>query len=245
VWLFVLHKARALSATGFLLGLSPFEAEMRQRVWWLLKTHDHRTAKLCSLSNFRELDMRPDSTKWPTNVNDDQLYPDMPSPLPDSKALTAMAFVAVKYELVNFTVGRIAKFRQQRKNFSQWDRDLASEGDKVGMDQAFGDIEGLLEMKYPRYCDPSQPSHLMTMLMARAAINTIRFLTHHPRRWASIEQTPLSERQWVRKSASKLLEQHNMLQSNPYSSNLHGMRHLLCNGRLLSMYLIPSEPIRL
>jgi hypothetical protein len=56
--------------------------------------------------------------------------------------------------------------------------------------------------------------HLITMLMARAAMNPVRFLTHHPRRWASIKQTPLSERQWVWEVSIKLLEQHSMLQSN-------------------------------
>ena len=53
------------------------------------------------------------------------------------------------------------------------------------------------------------------MLALRAAMNVVRILTHHPGRWASIEQTPLAERQSVWELASKLLEQHYMLQSNP------------------------------
>jgi hypothetical protein len=208
-------QAMGLERDGVFLDLSPFEAEMRRRIWWLLKTHDHRTAELCGLSKFRDLDMGPDNPKWPTNVNDDQLYPGMPLPLAASETLTDIAFVALRYELVNFTASRVAKFRQQGKSASQWDRDLASGVDKMETDEAFREIEGLLEMKYLRYCDPSQPLHLMTMLMARAAMNTVRFLTHHPRRWASIEQTPFSERQWVWEISIKLLEQHNMLQSNP------------------------------
>jgi hypothetical protein len=59
------------------LGLSHFEAEMRQRIWWLLKTHDYRAAELCGLFKFRHLDTGPESTKWPSNVNDDQLHPGM------------------------------------------------------------------------------------------------------------------------------------------------------------------------
>ena len=208
-------QGMGLERDGVYLGLSPFEAEMRRRIWWLLKTHDYRTAELCGFHKFRDLEIGPDSTKCPTNVNDDQLYPGMPSLPAESKTLTDIAFVALRYELANFTAGRVAKFRQQGKNSSQWDRDLASGGDKVETDEAFRGIEGLLEMKYLRYCDPSQPLHLITMLMARSSMHTIRFLTHHPRRWASIEQTPLSERQWVWEISIKLLEQHNMLQSNP------------------------------
>jgi hypothetical protein len=54
------------------------------------------------------------------------------------------------------------------------------------------------------------------MLLARSAINTIQFLTHHPRRWGSIAQMPMDERQWVWEVSIKLLEQHTMLQSNPH-----------------------------
>lgn len=51
--------------------------------------------------------------------------------------------------------------------------------------------------------------------MARCAVNTIRFLSHHPRRWASVEQIPDSEARFLWKLSIKLLEQENMLQSNP------------------------------
>ncbi len=208
-------QGMGLERDGVFLGLSPFETEMRRRIWWLLKTHDYRTAELCGLHKFRDLDIGPNSTKRPTNVNDDQLYPGMPSLPAESETLTDLAFVALRYELANFATARVAEYRQQGKNSSQWERDLASGGNKIETDEAFKEIEGLLEIKYLRYCDPSQPLHLITMLMARASMNTIRFLTHHPRRWNSIKQTPLSERQWVWEVSIKLLEQHSMLQSNP------------------------------
>jgi hypothetical protein len=208
-------QGMGLERDGASLGLSPFEAEMRRRIWWLLKTHDYRAAELCGLPKFRDVDIGPDSTKRPTNVNDDQLFPGMTSLPVELTALTDIAFVALRYELANFAAERVAKFRQQGKKSSQWDQDLASGGGKREADEACGEIESLLEMKYLRHCDPSQPLHLMMMLMARSAINTIRFLTHHPRRWASIDQTPLSERQWVWQVSIKLLEQHNMLLSSP------------------------------
>ncbi|KAF2197055.1 hypothetical protein GQ43DRAFT_425355 [Delitschia confertaspora ATCC 74209] len=203
-------QGMGLERDGVFLGLSPFEAEMRRRIWWMLKVHDYKIAELCGLSKFRDVNMCPESTKCPTNVNDDQLYPGMPSALADSDTLTDMAFVSVRYELARFAAGRVTKFRQQGKNVSQWERDLAS-----GNDEALKEIEGLLEKKYLCYCDPSQPLHLMTMLMARSAINTIRFLVHHPRRWPSIEEIPPSERQEIWDVSIRLLEQHDMLQSNP------------------------------
>lgn len=207
-------QSMGLDRDGVSLGLPPFETEMRRRIWWQLKTHDFRTAELCGLAKFRDLDTGPKSTKWPTNVNDDQLYSGMPSLPTESNKLTDTVLVALRYELSNFTAGRIARFRQQGINPSEWDFH-ASGSDKVEIDEAFRELEEILETKYLRYCDPSQPLHLMTMLMARSAMNAVRFLTHHPRGWASIEQTPLSERQWVWEISINLLEQHNMVRSNP------------------------------
>ncbi|KAI9808350.1 MAG: hypothetical protein M1827_007499 [Pycnora praestabilis] len=207
-------QGMGLERDGVSLGLPPFESEMRRRIWWLLKTHDFRTAELCGLSKFRDLDTGAESTKWPTNVNDDQLYPGMPSIVAESNTLTDIVFVALRYELTNFAAGRVARFRRQGKNSSQWDLN-ASGGDKIDIDEAFREVEEILETKYLRYCDPSKPLHLITMLIARYAMNVVRFLTHHPRRWASIEQTPLSERQWVWEISIKLLEQYIMAQSNP------------------------------
>lgn len=207
-------QGMGLERDGVSLGLPPFEIEMRRRIWWLLKTHDFRTAELCGLAKFRDLDTGPESTKWPTNVNDDQIYPGMPSLVAESNTLTDNIFVALRYELTNFAAGRIARFRRQGKNPSQFHLN-ASGSDEVEIDKAFREVEETLETKYIRYCDPSQPLHLFSMLIARFSMNVVRFLRHHPRRWASIEQTPHSERQWVWEVSIKLLEQHNMVLSNP------------------------------
>jgi hypothetical protein len=199
---------------GEILGLPPFEAEMRRRVWWVLKNHDFRSAELCGLPKLRDLDMGAESMKGPTNVNDDQLFPGMPSLTAESNKVTDAIFVAPLYELNSFAGRCITRFRQQGKSPSQWD--LHGLGNsKTEEDQAFKEVEEVLETKYLRYCDPSQPLHLLTMLLLRVSMNVIHFLTNHPRRWASIEQTPLSERQQVWEISVKLLEQQNMMQSNP------------------------------
>lgn len=207
-------QSMGLERDGMLLNLSPFEAEMRRRIWWLLKAQDYHAAELCGLHKFRDVDIGLGSTKRPANLNDAQLFANMLSLPAESETMTDFAFAALRYELVNFAMSRVARFRQQGKADSQWDSDLASEGNQTGASDSFKEIEELLETKYLRYCDPSQPLQLMSMLMARSAMNVIRFLTHHPRRWASINQTPDLERVWVWEISIKLLEQHSMLQTN-------------------------------
>lgn len=214
-------QSMGLDRDGDVLGLAPFEAEMRRRLWWLLKTHDFRCAELCGLAKFRDLDTSEESTRWPTNIDDDQLYPDMSSLPSVSRTVTDMVFIAVRHEFANFAAARIAKFRQQGKAPSQWALH-ATGNDTTEMAQSSKEIEArtaeieeLLETKYLRYCDPSQPLHLFTMLMARSAVNNINFLQHHPRRWPSVEQIPPSEQQWIWKISLKLLEAQNMGSSTP------------------------------
>ena len=88
--------------------------------------------------------------------------------------MTDNIFIAVRYDLMNFAAARIARFREQGKNSSQWDMAITGpDGDEIG--KAVEETEEMLETKYIRYCDPSQPLQLMTLLAARSSINQIRF----------------------------------------------------------------------
>ncbi|OPB45873.1 hypothetical protein A0O28_0094400 [Trichoderma guizhouense] len=210
-----LANGMGLDRDGTLLGLPPFETELRRRIWWFLKAQDLQNAELCGLPKFRDVGLSSDSPRRPTNINDIELYPGMPISPVESGSLTDMTFLAIRYDLLWFADARVAKFRHQGKSLSQWDQDFASGGDKPETDQGVKEVEEHLEKKYLRRCDPSQPLQLMSMLMARAAMDTLRFMTHHPRRWTSINQAPPFERQWVWEVSIRLLEQRDMLQSNP------------------------------
>ncbi|KAF2866196.1 hypothetical protein BDV95DRAFT_585093 [Massariosphaeria phaeospora] len=203
-----------LERDGVHLGLPPFETEMRRRIWWQLKWHDFRTAELCGLSKFRDFDMGGESTKWPTNANDDELYPGMDSMVAESNTLTDAIFVILRTEMMKFAGARVVRFRQQGKGASQFHLDVSA-AEMEDIQNAIRELEERLETKYLRYCDPSQPLHLLTSVIARYSLNVARFLSHHPRRWINMETVPSTERQLVWEVSMKLLEQHNMVQSNP------------------------------
>lgn len=229
-------QSMGLDRDGEYLNLPPFDTEIRRRVWWQLKTHDFRCAELCGIPKFQDLQTSVESPKWPTNVHDDQLYPDMPSRPTDSDSLTDNIIMAIKGELISFTKGRLASFRGQGNNSGHWDARTTGR-DTVEIDRSIKEIENRLESKYIRYCDPSQPLQLMAMLMARCSVNIVRFLSHHPRRWPSIAETALTERHWIWQVSLKVMEQQIMLQSNPqlrqfawhalYFQNWHILIHIL------------------
>lgn len=103
-------------------------------------------------------------TKWPTNVDDTSST--------GSDRLTDIALVALKYELLIFAADCIGKLRQQEM-MSSSEFHLHSLGKDTVEDalNALKDAEELIETKYLRYCNPSQPLHLITMLTARYALN--------------------------------------------------------------------------
>jgi hypothetical protein len=208
-------RGMGLERDGIALGLPPFETEIRRRIWWQLKSLDYQTAELCGLSKFRELESGPGSTNRPAYANDDQLQPGMTSVPTESSKLTDTAFVALKYELLSFGTSLVNSICKEGSDSSQWERHVASEPDRADSEAALRKLEDCVETRYLRYCDPSQPLHLMTMLFARCAVNTVKFMMHHPRRWNHITQMPADERQFVWKISLSLLKQHCMLQSSP------------------------------
>ena len=171
-----------LHRDGTLIGLSPFETEIRRRVWWRLLALDGQTAELCGAGlsvAFPRYD-----TKKPLNVNDSDLSPNM-SALPlEHDGPTEMIFCGFRYE--------IGLFLRNVKANSEWMgtglSDTAIEERKTQLDH----LLALIERKYLRFCDPSVPLHLFARLMGEATIMALKLVAPYPRRYPQglIEMPP-------------------------------------------------------
>ncbi|KAJ3553763.1 hypothetical protein NPX13_g10801 [Xylaria arbuscula] len=85
-----------LHRDGELLGLPPFETEMRRRVWWQIILIDTVYALMSGLG--QSLLPRSWDTKQPNNINDADLYPTMTTLQPRSGP-TDMIYCLVCYEM--------------------------------------------------------------------------------------------------------------------------------------------------
>ncbi|KAF7544306.1 hypothetical protein G7Z17_g10061 [Cylindrodendrum hubeiense] len=87
---------------GESLHLTPFETEMRRRMWWQIILQDAKNAMVSGLSN----SMLPTNwdTKMPQNVNDADLFPGSTEPLQPREGPTEMAFCLIGYQIANFLV---------------------------------------------------------------------------------------------------------------------------------------------
>ncbi|KAI1280188.1 fungal-specific transcription factor domain-containing protein [Xylaria sp. FL0933] len=86
---------------GEQFNLSPFETEMRRRLWWHVVTQDSRHAMLSGLS--QAWVAQNWDTKMPTNLNDADISPDSMEPLVPRDGPTEMAFVLLIYQYQRFT----------------------------------------------------------------------------------------------------------------------------------------------
>lgn len=87
---------------GDTLNMTPFETEMRRRMWWQIILQDAKNALVSGLSN----SMLPSNwdTKMPKNVNDADLFPGSTEPLQPREGPTEMAFCLTGYQIAKFLI---------------------------------------------------------------------------------------------------------------------------------------------
>lgn len=222
---------------GSLLGLSPFETEIRRRIWWQLRMHDFRAAELSGQAKFRDFEIDETTPAKPANCNDSEMWPTMSQPPVESTKPTEMIWVALRSDLATFAASQKAKVQKMGLPDSLTSEEFSARDDLQIKDGFIRGIEDMLESKYLRFCDPSNPLQLMALIGGRLSLNLIRFIAHHPRRWKHMEKVSDAEQQLVWGTVIGLLEQYNMMQSNqslrcfawntPYFIQWHAIIHIL------------------
>ncbi|RTE84229.1 hypothetical protein BHE90_001318 [Fusarium euwallaceae] len=85
---------------GTQLHLSPFETEMRRRIWWQIVFYDIKLGIDCGLA-YSCIPKRFD-TKQPLNLNDADLFPDATGELAHRDGPTEMAFVMIIHRVAQY-----------------------------------------------------------------------------------------------------------------------------------------------
>jgi hypothetical protein len=165
-----------------------------------------------------------------------------------------MIWCVLRSELASFAATQKAKIHKLGKvGFTS--EEYAAMDDLKIKDDFITEIEDMIETKFLRFCDPSEPLQLLVLLGARGAIDLIRFIAHHPRRWAHLDQVPASEQQFVWSIVLQLLERYNMMQSSPqlrrfawnvpYFIQWHAVIHVLDTLRTDPLHLDAVKAWRL
>jgi hypothetical protein len=166
-------QSQGLHRDGTQFGLSPFEVEMRRRLWWYVVTLDARLTEI--IGGESSLPSSIDA-RLPSNLNDSDLAPDMPSlPKPRTGA-TEMTFCLARYEIAAFLQER-ASFRPQLQRSPTY----SVPGNQIEGEEkrGFSTLESFLEEKYLRFCDPVVPIQLLATTMTRSTLCKLKQMAIH------------------------------------------------------------------
>lgn len=199
-----------LHRDGSSLGLSPFETEMRRRLWLHIAHMDFKISDLIGAKP--SMDLSSGDVKRPLNVRDEDLSPGMADLPQETNGINPIVVCLIRCEMTEF----LRKFSSPFPNDDRWDM-LNNPGIAIAKkDNMIKQLEDLLERKYLRYCDPSNTLHQLASIMVRSGMCRIKLLAHNPRRFANRGVTvPQSERDVIFTNATKLLEYVNLIRGNP------------------------------
>ncbi|KAL7813312.1 fungal-specific transcription factor domain-containing protein [Trichoderma gracile] len=202
-----LARKMGLHRDGTFLGLSPFETEMRRRIWWHLAHVDCRTADVMGTKPSPEISNG--DVKLPINVDDDELHPEMTSFPTERNGITAVTLCLLKCEIME----TLCKFAKVYPTDLRWEMLYNPEISLAGKDRIIEGVEDHLERKYLRYCDPSSPLDTFISIMARSAVCKMRLFAHNIRQFAHLSAKASQKDHDVSFfNAMKLLEYANLIQ---------------------------------
>ncbi|KAH2754874.1 hypothetical protein KXV52_006442 [Aspergillus fumigatus] len=156
-----------LHRDGSHFGLSPFETEMRRRLWWYIYLLDVQASEYQATSpQIREGDY---DTQLPSNLNDSDWYPDLEKPPQERIGFTDMTLTLVRCRIL------MAHCKlMQMKNSTEGDQALLFKNRNGAIDE----LRTTLDLQYLQHCDVQIPIHWVVATIARVAVSRLWLVSH-------------------------------------------------------------------
>lgn len=158
---------------GSHFGLSPFEVEMRRRLWWqvcILDTRaseDHGCDPTIIEASF--------DTQIPLNVNDSDLDPSMKEFPKERTGCTEMTFCLVRYEVAN-VYRRIQYVPPGPVRCNRYFSTVSLEQ----KERWITEVHAKIEEKYLRDCDMTVPLYWVIATVSRLIMSKMWLMIYHP-----------------------------------------------------------------
>lgn len=161
-----------LHRDGSLFGLTPFETEMRRRLWWHLCALDFRAAEDhgCDPS----IHEATYDTNLPLNINDSEIYPEMKEAPKDRHGCTDMTFSLIRCEVI--IIGRRLSFVPASSSC----RKVVAGFSLAEREEMIENLNKRLECRYVRHCDMSTPIDWTCATVSRLTIARLWLMVYQP-----------------------------------------------------------------
>ncbi|KAM3425652.1 hypothetical protein BST61_g7597 [Cercospora zeina] len=159
---------------GSHFGLSPFEIEMRRRLWWqvcILDTRaseDHGCDPTIVEQSF--------DTKMPLNINDEDMTPEMLDFPPERKGCTIMSFCLLRFEVAN----TFRRLNYVPPGSPKACNDFYQSVTLQDKERWITECHQRLEERYLKHCDMSVPLFWVTATVARLMMSKMWLIVYHP-----------------------------------------------------------------
>ncbi|CAK4030960.1 aurofusarin cluster transcription factor aurR2-like [Lecanosticta acicola] len=171
----------------------PFEAEMRRRAWCHLHGLENSAAE--AVQSRGKSIMSTSNVKLPSNLNDDDLYPDMTEAPRARIGITDMTFPTLRFEIHRLVSALVAMRRQQS---SSWNHgNTLRESQMMYLDQA----KARFCEQYTNHMDPSRPYDWMCLMFVEGMLIKAQLVIDFPLGTTPTKTMPADERMCLLKSS--------------------------------------------
>lgn len=159
---------------GTHFGLTPFEVEMRRRVWWQVcildvrASEDHGCDPTITEQTF--------DTKMPLNINDVDLDPQTKASPPERVGCTDMSFSLIRCEVAN-TFRRLNYIPPGSPRVCG---DFFASVSLEDKERWITECHQRLEQRYLQHCDMTIPMYWVTATVSRLMMSKMWLMVYHP-----------------------------------------------------------------
>ncbi|PWY75337.1 hypothetical protein BO94DRAFT_627325 [Aspergillus sclerotioniger CBS 115572] len=159
-----IYLSIGLHRDGRHFHLSPFDCEIRRRLWWATQGYDTRVAED---HGFSLPDPGPSSdTELPLNIDDHQLYPNMKEP-PTPRA----CWTETTMFLITIEMNRAMRQASQLSN--------PPTSRKSHLETLLSTLQTRLHTQYLQHCNPHIPIQKCALLLGRICLGRLEVFLHH------------------------------------------------------------------
>ena len=167
-----LAQALGIQRDGAKFGVSPYQTEMRRKLWWQICTLDVRASE--DHGSEPSIGDQTFDTSFPLNINDEDIDPSMKEAPKEREGWSEMTFDLIRFS-VSTTVRRLSyapvsgPCQKKVAGLTLEDRERLIE-----------ELHQYLENQYLKFCDMNVPLHWVAATVARLVMAKMWLIVHHP-----------------------------------------------------------------
>lgn len=169
-------QGMGLHRDGTNFRLSPFEIEMRRRLWWAIYLLDTQSSEFHAIGT--QITENSYDTEMPLNISDEDISPNSTRSPESQTAFTEMTFSLVRIDMIVSHRRSVLQTSEHefRSNETTENRNISKKVEQRL--RQLEEIHNRLRERYLRYCDTSVPIQWVTVTIIRLALARSWVIAH-------------------------------------------------------------------